>query len=1851
MVKKILLIFSLIISLFLFENDAFSCTVTPSFTYTVTHTCGLPNIVKALNTSSGNYRRNARYWWKVNNVTIDSTIGLDSVILLLKKTGSNSIKLFVRDSLGCIDSSSASSITVSSNAKRIEDQINGNLINPVWINCIQYISDPDTFRISVSASDTLKKLKIFWGDGTMDTSGTDLPPNTKKKHLYTSLGFFTYKVVTTNGSCIDTVYGSVYNQRQPTAGIVGPPSGGNRGCVPFRLRIVNNSYNISNLTDFKIHWGEGDSTTLPYTSADDTIYHTYRTGVCGASIKLTASNVCGSSIATWNPIDVSDKDRARWQVTNTCDPTRDLVFQNLSTDKYCLLPDIKEYFWDFGDGTTVGWINSRADQSHRYAREGDYVVTLIVKNGCGNDTFRDVVPVYFYPRPGFILNTNRGCAPVSINVTDTSKGRGITRLWTIVNGSNTYTFTDSILNYTFNNPGVFTVRLTVTNRCSTVSLTRTIVVNGRPTSAIGTINNGCVPHTTSFTNNSTSYFNNPTYEWDFGDNTTSTLRNPASKTYSTPGNYTVRLVVKDSCGTDTFRRNFTVYNLPIANLTGDTVGCTFDSLAFNNTSTNSNQFLWDFGDNSTQTTYSTGVNKHSYSITGNLTTRMIAISPAGCRDTAYHNLRIKPGAKALFDLNQNYGCNPIKFSFTNNTIFGKDYRWYANGRLISNSASLNDTTITTDSTVVRLKLIATSASSCQGDSIEKVFFTSKNPESIIVNKDSGCGILKVNFNNNSKFSVKSYWDLGNGSYSNSKNPSTDYISAKKQDSVYQVKLVSENWAGCKDSTTTQIKVFPGPTSNFSMDNTAGCGPLNVNFTNLSLTNNNDNFNTLSFKWHFNNGNTSTLANPSSLFYPSNYKDSFYKIGLKVTTQNGCTDSINRTLQVYPIPEVKFKPDVNSGCQLLKVNFTNLSSPKDTGSIQIMSFKWDGNNGITASSMSFSNTFKASKYRDTTYQVQLVGVSEHGCSDTVKVPITVHPDPLAQFTLNRLNGCTPLNISTNNNSQSFDNGPLTHVWKFGNSYQSYTENDSTIYINNSNLNVSYTVWYEATSQYGCKDTATQQITVYPKPVSNFNVSTTKACAPLWLNVTDNSINPSLYYWGVEKVNYQNGNTNTILLPGINLFDTTYVIAHSVTSTYGCLSDTIYKQVTVLGRPIAEFEFGKDSTCSRETANILNLSLGGFRYNWDFGDNTSSTSVNPKKRYTSVITNGKDTSFNITLRISSSTGCNDTVSKKIYLVTKPTELLTLDKTIGCTDLEVNMSHNSKRFKTVSWDFGDNTGQAYTDTVNHIYVNPSNVAFLEKIVLLRKRFNCLDTSVSYVTVYPMPVAELRAQRNDPCDDGLYQFINRSKNSSSVEWTFDDNSFYTVASFVKVLPSSKEKDTFYHVQMVVKNNYQCADTATQIIKVKPKQVIKFNKKPLESCEKGVVEFRNESTNSVRFFWNFGDGGLSNEINPNYVYNKFGLYKIMLYGYDKDGCVDSSDGSDLFRVIERPKANFNYAPNQPKLPNAVVKFDNLTTIQSVNLNTLRYEWDFGDGSPISNQFSFFDHTYTKAGTVEVKLTAYNQQCSDVVTKTIYIEDPKPIVKFIADVYEGCAPLKVKFTNQTSNAHTFQWIFNDGSPDEFVENPEHVFEFPGRWDVTLRATGTGGTSSFTQQYMITVHPKPHADFISSRQYLNLPNAIFRLQNLSYGSIKHDWYLYDSLGNNINRSVLRDPTFQIGQKGTYGVKLIATSDRGCTDTLFKPEYLNVLQPGNVFAPSGFSPNKNGVNDEFYPTLMNVKPNNYVFRVYNRWGEKLFETTKLYDGWDGTFKEENCQQDVYIWTVNGEYENNDLFHFRGTITLLR
>jgi gliding motility-associated-like protein len=1832
--------------------SVYACSVKPSFSNYNTHTCGLPTIVHASNTSTGTQNSSAKYWWKVNGVlSTDTVTGRDSVLLFLKKAGTGTVKLFVKDSSGCIDSVSRS-ITVSSNAKTILDENGNYTLSPTWTNCIQFTTDPDTFRIKLSSADTLKKVRILWGDGSSYIPGGDMSPNTIQSHLYTTLGIFTVKIITTNGTCTDTVYGTVYSQRQPTAGIIGPPSGSNRGCVPHTLRIINNSYNISDLTTFEINWGIGTLQTLPASGYADTVYHTYRAGICSGVITITARNACGSSFTTWNPIDISDVDSAKWTVTTTCDPTKPYVFRNDSKDNYCLMPDLKEYYWDFGDGTNTGWSSSKASQSHKYKKEGDYSVTLIVRTGCGNDTFVNKVRVMYTPVAGFMFNANRGCKPLLTKLTDTSSGMAHTRLWTVKDGSKITAYSDSILNYTFVNAGVNSVSLKVTNLCGSSTLTRNFIVNDKPKAGFAKINGSCVPMAVTFTNTSTSYFSNPAFSWDFGDGTTSTQKNPPAKTYSSAGNYTVTLLVSDSCGTDTFRQTFTAYGLPKAVLSGDTTGCTFDSLAFNNQSVNSNTYNWDFGDNSGLTSSQTGITKHVYTVNGAYTIRLISGTGSGCKDTTYHQVFIKPGAKALFDIDKPYACSPATFKFTNNSIYGKDFFWYANGRLISTNKNLPDSLLKTDSAIVRLKLVATSTSSCQGDSIEKVYFTPKNPRAIISGRDSGCGTLKVNFKNGSLYAASYFWNLANGITSSAFNPSTSYASAMKKDTVYYPELKVTNWAGCRDSVKIPVIVYPGPGAAFTMDTDNGCGPLKVTFTNTSITNNNDPFSTLSFQWGFGDGNTSVSADPAHSFAPDNHRDTVYHISLKTTTINGCFDSISHPVKVYPQPSIRFTPDKTSGCAILPVNFSNLSSPKDTGNIGMMTFEWSSGNGVLSTNRNFNAAYRASLTNDTVYQVKLKGYSEHGCYDSALIDITVHPQPLALFSLTDTSACTPVNIGTINQSRSMDGGPLKHLWNFGNSFISNQENDSSIYYNNSNSDLPFTISYQAISQYGCRDTAKQQLIARPTPIAKFSVSTKRACAPVALTLIDNSTNASIYHWGQGNRPFTGNATENLMLPGIKLFDTLYTIWHQVVSPYGCPSDTVYEQVIALARPEADFELDRDSVCAGENINLINNSLGGFRYLWKFSDNTSSTLINPRHKFPAKKGSGVDSGFLVTLEVTSAASCKDTFSRNVYTVNKSSDKITLDKPIGCTDLEVTMRHGSSSFRTLFWDFGDYTGRANADTAVHTYINPlGNLTMQPRISLYRQRFNCLDTIYTSVLVYPKPAADFITQRTDPCDEGIFQFINKSRNNVQNEWTVD-SSFFGVSSFSTLLPRASVNDTFFSVKLLVSNNYQCKDSMMQVVRVKPKLQIKFQQESPVTCENGIVQFTNKSINSVRYFWKFGDGGMSSEESPSYTYTNYGNYKILLYGYDRDGCVDSSDGQSFYKVLETPRADFSYLPLLPKLPNALVNFKALPTITTVDKTNLGYEWDFGDGTfPAANNNQMDPaHVYTKAGVMMVTLNLWNQQCSATVSKPIYIEDPKPVVDFTPDTLEGCAPFSVKFRNNTTNALSYRWVFSDGSPDSYEKEPTHIFQFEGSWEVTLIATGSGGSNTLTKTSLITTYPKPYVDFYTNRRFLSLPNAVFSMQNNSH-TVQNDWIVYDSTGSIVGSSTLRDPSFYVSQAGRLSVRLIGSNSYGCVDTMIKKDYLSTVREGYVYVPTAFSPNKNNRNDDFHPSLYNVRSDNYVFRIYNRWGEKLFETTDILATWDGIFRGQPCEQDTYIWTVNGEYINADLFAFRGTVTLLR
>jgi hypothetical protein len=365
--KKFYLLFVLV---FIGLSELIACpNITPRYTYTNSHTCGIPAVLSVTNTSTGAFASSSKtkYLWKVNGKIVDTTFGLTAPsTILLTKTGLNNIEIVSIDSTGCRDSFKSTS-TVTTRAPKLKDGYGADSHSPEWINCIQFRSDADSFRVKVESVDTLFNPVVIWGDGSTKDSVNKLSPGDSIYHYYTSTGLFTYKVILYNSSnnCTDTLYGTVINQRQPTAGITGPISGQNRGCAPHTITFKNNSYNVTKETLITWQFGDGESAQQNAVLDPDSIEHTYTGALCNGIVTLIASNYCGQSQTTWNPIDISEQDKARIEVdTSNCDKTKPFTFYNKTSDLFCNTPDPKQYYWDFGDGDTTGWITSKGPQTH-----------------------------------------------------------------------------------------------------------------------------------------------------------------------------------------------------------------------------------------------------------------------------------------------------------------------------------------------------------------------------------------------------------------------------------------------------------------------------------------------------------------------------------------------------------------------------------------------------------------------------------------------------------------------------------------------------------------------------------------------------------------------------------------------------------------------------------------------------------------------------------------------------------------------------------------------------------------------------------------------------------------------------------------------------------------------------------------------------------------------------------------------------------------------------------------------------------------------------------------------------------------------------------------------------------------------------------------------------------------------------------------------------------------------------------------------------------------------------------------------------------------------------------------------
>jgi gliding motility-associated-like protein len=244
-----------------------------------------------------------------------------------------------------------------------------------------------------------------------------------------------------------------------------------------------------------------------------------------------------------------------------------------------------------------------------------------------------------------------------------------------------------------------------------------------------------------------------------------------------------------------------------------------------------------------------------------------------------------------------------------------------------------------------------------------------------------------------------------------------------------------------------------------------------------------------------------------------------------------------------------------------------------------------------------------------------------------------------------------------------------------------------------------------------------------------------------------------------------------------------------------------------------------------------------------------------------------------------------------------------------------------------------------------------------------------------------------------------------------------------------------------------------------------------------------------------------------------------------------------------------------------------------------------------------------------------------------------PVSQFSADTTQGCAPLCVNFSDLSSvslpsTVTSWSWDFGDNN-NSTQQSPNHCYATPGVYSVTLLVTTNDGCShTLSLNNYINVFGSPTAAFTASPQPTTILTPTINFTDMSTGA---DTWLWSFGDLNNSTSNLQNPTYTYSDPICYQVSLEVSSQNGCTDST--SEIICIDPDVSIYVPNTFTPNDDGINETFIPITTGINPDRYEFWVFDRWGNLIFYTDDLNEGWNGRVQghDKLCQIDTYVWKV--------------------
>ena len=824
---------------------------------------------------------------------------------------------------------------------------------------------------------------------------------------------------------------------------------------------------------------------------------------------------------------------------------------------------------------------------------------------------------------------------------------------------------------------------------------------------------------------------------------------------------------------------------------------------------------------------------------------------------------------------------------------------------------------------------------------------------------------------------------------------------------------------------------------------------------------------MTWDWDFDNGANSTVQNPT-LTYGQNGN---YAVKLVILNGNGCTDSITKNIESYPVPLLAFTHDT-----LVCKNDSIQMSNSTTGANQ---YDWNFGNGLTDTRINPNSLYTNIGI----YSIRLQATSAKGCFDSLRSTIRVIEAPQASFIPSLDEGCAPLEVTFNNTSiAEFE----TYQWDYGQGQTSTNRIADTITYEQGRHDTTYFVQLIVSNQ--CRiDTFSDSILVHPTPVALFETDRDIGCSPLNLLLSNN-----LTYGDPDSLIWNFGDGSAPFITTKNTFDeplshiyTTNRLPSDYTIEYiaknKCGADTAYKTITVFKTVEAFFNTDTLRGCFPLTVNFTNSSRGYVDYAWDFGDGNVSNVNNPSHTFTQ--------SGTFTVKIYVTDSCSyDTFERQILVYPAPNVSFDFIRDSICQYDSISFLSTSANVSGIYWEFGDGDSSRLTDPVHQF---DSSGTFSVRYTAYSTLNNCPATVLQDVNILKRPKATITANPTDGCDP---LHVNLKGDSSYNSWTFSTGNLSILNELTETFTSTGP----HWVKLTSEYANGCIDSTSINLVVHPRPDASFTSSIDSSCTYPVtVDYTNTTIGALGYNWIFGNGNRSTQTSPSETLTTPNTYNDTLIASNQFGCKDTA--TSQIQIYEKPNASGLLSPLSGCAP-LNVNFTNTSQ------NSLTSKWYFGNGD--SSLQDDTDYTYTNVGGYRPSLVVYgNANCTDTFKFASAIDvHPNPIADFDFDAIS----VTTTFTNLSSIADSYLWKFGDGDTSA-IENPVHNFPGNGIFNTTLIASNNFGcVDSITKRIEIIERYNLFVSNAFSPEF-GLPE-VRTFKPTGVGLATYTIYIYDTWGN-------------------------------------------------------------------------------------------------------------------------------------------